>query len=75
MIDRAAYSTLRIAKLHEFEVEIDPTHSPDYSEFVILCETEDGKAVAIAIPFSELSDLPEALASAAMKAPGGPQLQ
>lgn len=75
MIDRTAYSPLRLAKLHEFEVEIDDTGSPERSEFVILGETEDGEAVAIAIPFSELSDLPKALASAATAFPEGQRLQ
>ena len=76
MIDRSEYALLGLAEIHTYQVQMPDTDPrPETSKFIIFGKDDDGQQVAIAIPFSALGDLPEALAAATKQFPEGQRLQ
>ena len=71
-IDRSEYALLGLEKIEGFQTQIpDINPNPDTSLFFILATDENGQKVAIAFPFSQIGEMPKALAVAISQFPEG----
>ena len=75
-IDRSEYTLLGIKSIEGFQVQI-PEENPnaETSIFLIFAIDENDQKVAIAFQFSQIGELPKALAGAASQFPEGRRIQ